>query len=66
MKNLTIAVTATLFIQGCATSYHKYGFGGGYSETQLDENVFNVSFRGVMNTLGEKELQISLYCAVVS
>ncbi len=32
--------------QGCATSYQSSGFSGGYSETQLDENVFNVSFRG--------------------
>jgi len=46
MQNL-IATTMIMFIlQGCATSYQKTGFAGGYSETQLDENVFNVSFRG--------------------
>lgn len=37
---------AILFIYGCATPYQGDGFSGGYSETQLDENVFRVSFRG--------------------
>ena len=46
MKNLILVATMALFLQGCATSYQKSGFSGGYSETQLDENVFNVSFRG--------------------
>jgi len=42
-----IAITITILIlQGCATSYQQTGFTGGYSETQLDENVFNISFRG--------------------
>jgi len=36
----------TCLLSGCATSYQGDGFTGGYSETQLDENVFNVSFRG--------------------
>lgn len=35
-----------LCLQACATSYQSNGFSGGYSETQLDENVFKVSFRG--------------------
>lgn len=46
MKKLIAITFATLILQGCATSYQKTGFTGGYSETQLDENVFNVSFRG--------------------
>lgn len=45
MKKITTLVIV-LFIQGCSTSYQKSGFSGGYSETQLDENVFTVSFRG--------------------
>ncbi|MCG2725331.1 MAG: hypothetical protein L6420_03565 [Elusimicrobia bacterium] len=31
---------------GCATAYKRNGFTGGYSETQLGENIFQVSFRG--------------------
>ncbi len=46
MKNLILIAFVVLFLQGCATTYQKSGFSGGYSETQLDENVFNVSFRG--------------------
>lgn len=46
MKKLIAITIATLILQGCATTYQKTGFTGGYSETQLDENVFTVSFRG--------------------
>ena len=46
MKNLIIISIVALFIQGCTTAYQRSGFSGGYSETQLDENVFKVSFRG--------------------
>jgi len=31
---------------GCATPYQKSGFGGGYSDTQLQDDVFSVRFRG--------------------
>lgn len=31
---------------GCATSYQPSGFSGGFSEVQLDTNVFRVSFVG--------------------
>jgi hypothetical protein len=46
MKKLIAVTFSALILQGCATSYQKTGFSGGYSETQLDENVFTVSFRG--------------------
>ena len=46
MKQIIIISVAMLFLQGCATSYQSDSFTGGYSETQLDENVFKVSFRG--------------------
>lgn len=46
MKNLFVITLIAIFIQGCATTYQRTGFTGGYSETQLDENVFKVSFRG--------------------
>lgn len=31
---------------GCATSYHEKGLTGGFSETQLDDNAFRVTFQG--------------------
>lgn len=33
-------------MQGCATPYQYSDYAGGYSTTQLDKNVFRVSFRG--------------------
>lgn len=46
MKKITLVLIAIALLQGCATSYQPEGFTGGYSETQLEENVFNVSFSG--------------------
>lgn len=46
MKQVIVIFLVLVFFQGCATSYQKDGLTGGYSETQLDENVFKVSFRG--------------------
>ena len=60
MKNLYILLFAVLLIQGCATAYQKSGFAGGYSETQLDENVFRVSFRGNRYTGREKVADFTL------
>ena len=45
MKTLALAATL-LLLAGCATPYQSGGFRGGYKEVQLDENVFQVSFRG--------------------
>lgn len=43
----TIALILVVFsIAGCATSYEPEGFGGGFSETQLEPNLFKVNFRG--------------------
>ena len=50
-----LLVLSASILSGCATAYapvglnHCAGFGmcrGGYSETQLDENTFRVSFQG--------------------
>ena len=43
-----------LLLGGCATPYQQSGFRGGYSETQLDNNVFKVSFNGNSSTSGER------------
>ena len=46
MKILPILLVLLVLFSGCATTYQSNGFSGGYSETQLDENVFKVAFRG--------------------
>jgi len=46
MKRLIGIALTSIALSACATAYQKSGFSGGYSETQLDENVFTVSFRG--------------------
>lgn len=33
-------------LSACATAYQRDGFTGGFSETQLDENVWRVTFEG--------------------
>jgi hypothetical protein len=39
---------------GCATTYQKDGFTGGFTEIQLSENVWRISFRGNAFTGSEK------------
>ena len=59
MKRI-IPIILILALQGCATTYQKSGFSGGYSETQLDENVFTVSFRGNEYTGRERVADFTL------
>lgn len=60
MRDLFAFVAIVLFLQGCATAYQKTGFSGGYSETQLDENVFRVSFSGNGYTGSERAADFTL------
>ena len=47
MKHVSPSIVlALLFLTACASSYKPHGFGGGYSSTKLDENVFQVNFQG--------------------
>jgi hypothetical protein len=57
-KLLIVTVTALLY--GCATPYQKQGFAGGYSEAQLNTNVFRVSFKGNGYTSREKAADLAL------
>jgi hypothetical protein len=43
-----------IYLSGCATGYHSKGFTGGFSETQLDRNVWVVTFRGNGYTSNER------------
>lgn len=60
MKPIIMIAAIALLMQGCATAYQKTGFSGGYSETQLDENVFRVSFRGNGYTSRERAADFTL------
>lgn len=57
---LLFAVCFTVLLSACATSYKADGFSGGFSETQLDTNVFRVSFRGNGYTRAEKAEELAL------
>jgi hypothetical protein len=46
MKKVLLATLTVLLVMGCATTYHSTGFTGGFSETQLSENIFQVRFKG--------------------
>ena len=46
MKISPILLVSLVLLSGCSTSYQSNGLTGGYSETQLDENVFKVAFNG--------------------
>lgn len=58
MKIITLLLIA--FLTGCATEYQPNGFTGGFSETQLGENVFRVSFRGNGHTSTERAADFSM------
>jgi hypothetical protein len=59
MRMLSILLAA-LVLPGCVTPYQHVGFTGGYSETQLGENIFQVSFRGNGYTSHERTSDFSL------
>lgn len=60
MKYLLQIALVLVLLQGCATNYQSSGFSGGYSETQLDENVFRVTFSGNGYTSGERASDFAL------
>ncbi len=60
MRILFIVYLVAVLLSGCATSYKERGLTGGYSETQLDENVFRVSFRGNGYTSKERASDFNL------
>lgn len=60
MKFLPIILISSVLLSGCATTYQSNSFSGGYSETQLDENVFKVTFRGNGRTGRERVADFTL------
>jgi len=49
-----------ILLSACATAYKPLGFTGGYSDTQLGDNIFQVSFRGNGHTSSERASDFSL------
>lgn len=60
MQKMILISIFAIMIGGCATAYQRVGFTGGYSETQLRENIFEVSFRGNAYTSRERASDFSL------
>lgn len=54
VHKLAALAAAALLAAGCASTYQPHGFSGGYSDSQLDANVFRVSFRGNGYTTPER------------
>lgn len=54
------ALSVALALTGCATSYQAQSFSGGFSETQLDKNVFRVTFKGNGYTQSERAEDFAL------
>jgi hypothetical protein len=42
----TIALLMAVLLSGCATPYQSSGARGGFSDVQLDTNVFQITFKG--------------------
>jgi len=59
MKKILI-LSLTIFLASCATSYHRKSFTGGYSELQIEKNIFQVSFKGNSRTSVERSVDFTL------
>lgn len=57
-KILFLLVVSAL--AACATKYQAQGFAGGFTETQLDTNVFRVSFKGNGYTGADRAEEMAL------
>lgn len=59
MRGIATASFA-LLLAACATAYQPESFSGGFSETQLDSNVFRVSFKGNGYTRADRAEELAL------
>ncbi len=60
MKTPLVLLLLGSFLSGCATTYQREGFSGGYTDTQLGENIFQVSFSGNGYTRGDRAADFAL------
>ena len=54
------AILMVLILSGCATAYQPTGFSGGFSEIQLADNVWQVSFEGNGYTKDKRARDLAL------
>lgn len=59
MRTFTVLIP-TIGLVACATAYQPEGFSGGFTEAQLDKNVFRVSFRGNGYTRADRAEEMAL------
>lgn len=60
MARLLLVLLSSILLAACATSYQPKGFSGGYVETQLGENIFQVSFLGNGYTRSQRASDFAL------
>ncbi|GMT43549.1 MAG TPA: hypothetical protein ENG97_01715 [Deltaproteobacteria bacterium] len=60
MRNYIILAIFAVILAGCATSYQKQGFTGGFSEIRLGKNIFKVTFNGNVYTSRERASDFAL------
>jgi hypothetical protein len=60
MKKIAFVFLAINLLTGCVTMYKPIGLMGGYSDIQLGENIFKVSFRGNGYTRAERAANFCL------
>ena len=60
IRGMLAGLALALAFASCATPYQNQGFRGGFSETQLDENVYTVQFQGNGYTSGERAVDFTL------
>ncbi len=60
MTRINTLAVFTLLLASCATGYQEKGLTGGFSETQLGENIFRVSFNGNAYTSAERAADFTL------
>lgn len=59
LKSATV-ISLVVLLTSCSTSYQSHSFTGGYSETQLAENVYRVTFKGNGYTSSDRAADLSL------
>ena len=55
-----VGLALVVLLSGCATQYQRQSFTGGFTETQLDHNVYRVTFKGNGYTSAERAADLSL------
>lgn len=60
MKRLIFAIILLPLLFACATPYQKKGFRGGWTDSQISENTFKISFKGNASTKQERVEELAL------